>query len=135
MPEAEPVARILIVDDDGAQLETLSALLAEFVVEQARRVGEARMILARQNVKTGFDVVLLDIHLPDGRGTDLLPYIGGAAVILVSGDGSSADFRKHHPAVHRRAVKPYDAEIMVGWVSVLAKMGKLRKGRSWTPLT
>jgi two-component system, NtrC family, response regulator PilR len=123
-PEAPPA--VLIVDDDTAQREALVALLG--AAETASRVGEARVRLAKEK----FEVIVLDVNLPDGKGTELLPYVGPAAVILVSGE-ASAEFRTIHPSVQRRAVKPYDPEIMVGWVGVLSKMARLRRGRSWTP--
>ena len=68
--------RILHVEDDvdlgvvvGAQL----AGLAEIVV--ASTLAAARAELARQH----FDLVILDLGLPDGSGADLLPVIQGLA--------------------------------------------------------
>jgi DNA-binding NtrC family response regulator len=128
--------RVLIVDDDPAQRDTLAALLEDFSsVEQADRVGEARVLLfARSRLALDFHVVVLDVNLPDGKGTALLPYVGSAAVILVSGDSECDEFRTTHPSVRQRATKPYDGPIMIRWVTVLGQIARLKSGRSWTPM-
>src|SRR5687768_2231033 len=82
---------ILIVEDDlllrkqiGARLESLDAdvLLTASVAE------------ARQAVSTSsFDFALLDVHLPDGRGTDLLKeklFSSDTGVIVMTAMGAVA---------------------------------------------
>ena len=62
--------RILVVDDDEALAELIGAALGEagYDVTVARSVAAA---LERLNHRE-FDVALLDLHLPDGTGTDVL---------------------------------------------------------------
>ncbi|OPY15597.1 MAG: Transcriptional regulatory protein ZraR [Syntrophus sp. PtaB.Bin001] len=84
------MAKILIIDDD--QLN--SALLFEIInsmghdVECAFTAEEG----LRKALSHNFDVVFLDIHLPDGNGLMLLPRIQGAPsspeVIIITGYGS-----------------------------------------------
>ena len=59
--------RIFLVEDDGAIVRTLTEFLQaeSFDVQSAGSVREAISALDRQD---GFDLVLLDISLPDGDG-------------------------------------------------------------------
>jgi len=62
---------ILIVDDDPALRATLAEQLAlegEFTIAEADDLAEADIRLAQ--AETRFDLVLLDIRLPDGDGRD-----------------------------------------------------------------
>ncbi|MFW5974193.1 MAG: response regulator, partial [Natrialbaceae archaeon] len=64
-------ARVLIVDDDRSQLELLAGAFADhgYLVETAEHLAAARSALSRG----GFDVAIIDHHLPDGAGDRLLP--------------------------------------------------------------
>lgn len=83
------MAKILILDDDVSVCELLSEL-----VEQAGHTAlwgtskASAFPLVEQN---DFDVVLLDIYLPDGNGLDLLPYFKSQKskpeVIIMTGLG------------------------------------------------
>jgi DNA-binding response OmpR family regulator len=64
--------RILHVEDDVHLGQILALDLADFAYSvQATRVKEALKLLGSQR----FDLVVLDIGLPDGSGLDLLPGI------------------------------------------------------------
>jgi DNA-binding NtrC family response regulator len=84
------IERILVVDDDPSVLGLLRAFLAETVpcVECAASLQAARAELA----KRAFDLVLSDVHLPDGTGVDLLrEALAGKAppvFIMMSGQGT-----------------------------------------------
>ncbi len=83
------MARILIIDDDQAVCRLLAAMV--------ERLGHAAVWACTaadgmQKVRTGaFDVVLLDVNLPDGNGIDMLPGIRRASsqpeVIIMTGYG------------------------------------------------
>lgn len=64
---------ILFVDDEASFRTLTSRELARagYRVEQAGNLTEARRALGRQ----GFDLVLLDVRMPDGSGLDMLPEI------------------------------------------------------------
>ena len=64
---------ILFVDDEASFRTLTSRELARagYRVEQAGNLTEARRALGRQ----GFDLVLLDVRMPDGSGLDLLPEV------------------------------------------------------------
>jgi DNA-binding NtrC family response regulator len=84
--------RTLLLDDDEAVRSATAGLLEleAYHVVEARCVAEARRHIAGAS----FDVVILDRHLPDGDGTELVADIGEhcprALVVLLSGDASGA---------------------------------------------
>jgi two-component system, response regulator RegA len=80
---------ILLVDDDDSNRLVLSVLLEDegFAVDPAPSFSAARAKLAEGGAR--YDVVLLDQHLGDGLGTDLVRSIRerlpGAKIIVISG--------------------------------------------------
>ncbi len=90
VPDHSPV-RILCVEDDESHLELFRSYLEKlpFAIEllHAGTSAVARDLLAREPI----DAVVVDYHLPDGSGLDLIEHLaveGGAPVIAVSGVGS-----------------------------------------------
>lgn len=84
------MAKILIVDDDAA----LCAMLSEITSRQGwQSVSVSSLVEAREMMTAAndFDVVLLDISLPDGSGLYALPYFIKSArkpeVIIITGEG------------------------------------------------
>ncbi|RUR30153.1 response regulator [Vreelandella andesensis] len=78
--------RILHVEDDPDLHEVVSAMAGEsFTFEAAHTLEKARTRLKEQS----FDVILLDIGLPDGSGWELVPDIRAcqpdAKVVILSG--------------------------------------------------
>ena len=65
--------KLLVVDDDSSNRVTLSLLLEGegFDVSEAASCADARALLSGEGAR--FDVVLLDQHLGDGLGSELLP--------------------------------------------------------------
>jgi DNA-binding NtrC family response regulator len=83
-----PRAHVLVVDDEPSILSTLKqALTLEgYAVDVAGGVGVATERLARRS----YDVILLDVALPDGDGIDLLATLRGKGatdtqVLMMSG--------------------------------------------------
>jgi two-component system NtrC family response regulator len=83
------MAKVLIIDDD----EIMSAMLTEMVSRMGHDASKA-LTLKEGLSKTSedeFDVVFLDIRLPDGSGLDMLPLIRNAPsrpeVIIITGFG------------------------------------------------
>ncbi|MEZ5540861.1 MAG: PAS domain S-box protein [Pseudomonadota bacterium] len=66
------VRRILHIEDDPDMLALVQAILADtWQIIPARSLAEARKLL----IEHDYDLVMLDIGLPDGSGLDLLPDI------------------------------------------------------------
>jgi DNA-binding response OmpR family regulator len=90
------IQRMLYVEDDVDLQCVISAMVGKnYTVVPAATLAQARAALAKQS----FEVILLDIGLPDGSGWDLLPEIRerlpAARVVMLSGeDLSSADVKK-----------------------------------------
>ncbi len=86
------MARVLLIDDDEANRLTLGALLddAGHDVIEADALASARAALGDGS---RFDLVVTDVNLEDGLGTDLLPMIRetqpGAGVLVISGGTQS----------------------------------------------
>lgn len=71
-PEARPRPLILQVEDDADVRQIVELILTDTAdVVAARNLAEARQLLSTQH----FDLVLLDVGLPDGSGLNLLPEI------------------------------------------------------------
>jgi two-component system, NtrC family, response regulator AtoC len=82
------VPRALIVDDDPEIAKVLTELVERegFTVTSASTLAQAREEIAA----TVPDIVLVDIHLPDGSGLELLEGLGPSApeVVLITGQAS-----------------------------------------------
>ena len=94
------MVHVLVVDDDASNRLTLSALVEEegFDVKSAESLAAARKTLAE--TKPPFDLALVDVHLGDGLGTDLIAelHASGAKVIMVSGTAEMGDAVTHADA-------------------------------------
>ncbi|QCF25315.1 putative bifunctional diguanylate cyclase/phosphodiesterase [Hydrocarboniclastica marina] len=117
--------KLLVVDDDPRLLESLSQLLqaSGFVVDAAQG-GRAA---CRQIEAQSYDLVLLDMRMPDMNGLQVLAYLQKAQidvpVVVVSGEASFGTVSK---ALRRGAYdyikKPYIADELIATVrSVLRK--------------
>ncbi len=89
MPEADLSGlSILIVEDESLLRKQLAAELERL---RADVTGVGTLAAARQWAgEQGFDFILLDVHLPDGQGTDLLKdkvFSPAAGVIVMTAHG------------------------------------------------
>ena len=92
MTEAPTPLRLLVVDDDDVDREQVLRLLGRCGL--AARLTEARDAASALALcdRDGFDCVLLDCHLPDMNGLDLVEKIisESTAVVMLTGLGSDA---------------------------------------------
>jgi len=91
MSDSAPIIRILLAEDDDnarALLVDLLGALGHVVVSE---VNSGREAIERAQ-ELGPDVVLLDVHMPDGSGLEaaerITQLVPGVAVVLFSGDQS-----------------------------------------------
>ncbi|HVT90851.1 MAG TPA: response regulator [Tepidisphaeraceae bacterium] len=84
-------ARVLIVDDEPAFVDLVSDIVSSnqnCSLLTARDLAEAQRIIANNQV----DILLADVHLPDGNGMTLLPNLRKrnplAAAMVITGDSS-----------------------------------------------
>lgn len=81
------MTRILLAEDDRLIAHLVSALLAR-QGHQVETVTSVEATVGRLETGTGPDVVLLDVHMPDGTARDVLRRLDGAAVppiVLLTG--------------------------------------------------
>jgi two-component system NtrC family response regulator len=89
--DKQEMARVLITDDD----EIFSEMLSDIVIRSGHSASKAMSIKEglEKTLSESFDVVFLDIHLPDGNGLDILPKIRDTAsspeIIIITGYGDS----------------------------------------------
>lgn len=89
-PESRPVPpAVLLVDDDPAILRGFDRFLtaAGYAVSEASSLGEAKEQMGARH----FDAMILDLYLPDGRGSDWIAELKAEhpslAIIVVTGEG------------------------------------------------
>jgi diguanylate cyclase (GGDEF)-like protein len=115
---------VLAIDDDPGVLGVLAGqLAAEFDVTSAPTIAAAHEVLARRSV----DIVICDLHLPDGSGLDLLEWLRRTAPrtarVLISGAARLEDAVDaiNHSQVHRLVLKPWRAEDLLQAMRTIAR--------------
>jgi len=87
-----PIEKIIVLEDDLIVRKNLEQLLRQqrYDVAAAETIAGARELLAKDT----FDLLFLDVRLPDGEGTDLLrelqPHPEKPLVVMITGFGSVA---------------------------------------------
>ena len=116
---------ILVVDDEENLRRTLALILQHegYGVMTAASVGEARACLGTG----GFDLVFLDLKLPDGDGLSLLPemrsrYPGMPVLILTAHDKLGVALEAVRGGARDYLLKPVDPPVLLARVKeVLAE--------------
>ena len=116
--------RVLIVDDDPSIVAGLSALLEDDWEVKTASTGRSAIVTFAEFSP---DVVLLDVHLPDTSGIELLHqlkmYSETTAVIMMSGAGS------HDGVIETMKLgaetflqKPFDFETLTATLEQVTRM-------------
>jgi DNA-binding NtrC family response regulator len=85
-----PIEKIIVLEDDQIVRKNLEHQLRQrrYDVASATTIADAQELLNKDN----FDLIFVDIRLPDGEGTDLLKQIQARAhkplVVMITGFGS-----------------------------------------------
>ena len=85
-----PIEKIVVLEDDLVIRKNLEQQLRQrrFDVASASTIAEAQNILSKDN----FDLIFVDVRLPDGEGTDLLRELQARPqkplVVIITGFGS-----------------------------------------------
>jgi len=112
-------ATVLVVEDDPSLrlLCRVNLELEHHCVLEADTLARAREVLVSEPI----DVVLLDLHVGDEHGFELLPYIRevrpDAAICLLSGTSESDPPRPE--GVHAFIRKPFELDNLTGTVQRL----------------
>lgn len=124
-----PNATVLVVDDDAELRDLMSNLLRgeRYLVDVAATLDQARRLLSRRR----FDVVVLDLNLPDGDGVNLCRDLRAdgyrGAIIMVSARDATVDrILGLEFGGDDYLVKPFEARELLARVrSVLRRVGRL----------
>ena len=119
-----PAPSILVVDDDAMLLRMTQLVLAdcEYRVSTAASGLDALRVLS--DVAGDFDLVILDMRMPDMDGMEVLERVHakwpGLKVMLVTGYAADGILQaNHHKGVVAVLEKPYDPETLVAAVRAI----------------
>jgi two-component system, OmpR family, KDP operon response regulator KdpE len=132
----ESALRILAVDDDPVNRSLIRAIVSRATdmsirgatLHEATNLAEARSVLGREAI----DILLLDVHLPDGLGLDLaaeLRHDGrpGPAILALTASVLPADQQAALDAgCDAFLAKPYAASALVATIAELARLSRDR---------
>jgi DNA-binding response OmpR family regulator len=123
-PAVPPTRRILVVDDEP-HIGLLLRLQLEshgYELQLAKSLFEARGALKGEAVP---DAILLDIHLPDGSGVDLLrelrdrPATARIPVLILTAEGEERVLAEARRLGARTITKPFSPTKLRAQVAVL----------------
>jgi DNA-binding NtrC family response regulator len=124
------VGHVLLVEDDEDAARTLSALIGRehHSVTSAHSLQAARRLLALQSP----DLLLLDLHLPDGSGFDLLTddnrLLDDTEIVLITGHASvETSVQALRLGAADYLVKPVSPAHLRGLLSRLLRPSRLRE--------
>jgi two-component system KDP operon response regulator KdpE len=132
----ESALRILAVDDDPVNRSLIRAIVSRATdmsirgatLHEATNLAEARSVLGREAI----DILLLDVHLPDGLGLDLAAEIRhdgrpGPAILALTASVLPADQQAALDAgCDAFLAKPYAASALVATIGELARLSRDR---------
>jgi two-component system nitrate/nitrite response regulator NarP len=122
------MTRVLLVDDHpmiGAALEMLLRNSEYELLERARTASEAN----KQIAKLKPDILLLDVHLPDGSGLDVLRKLNKSrskpkVILLTAGMDESQLLAAAELAPEGMVLKTSDPALLLGCMDAVASGGR-----------
>ena len=122
--------RMLIVEDEPRYLESTRLLLAQHVqaIDTAITAGQSFALL----MQNSYDLALLDLHLPDGNGHEIMAYIRehqpDCRVIIASGDSQiDAAIKSLRMGAYDYLRKPYEPEDLINTVRNVVRKLELER--------
>ncbi len=126
----QSLINLLIVEDEPRYLESTRLLLAQYVhsIDAALSVGQAYALLAEKH----YDLALLDLHLPDGTGHEIMAFIRtrqpDCRIIVASGDGEiDSAIQSLRLGAYDYLRKPYEPEELIKTVRNLVRKLELER--------
>jgi diguanylate cyclase (GGDEF)-like protein len=121
---------MLIVEDEPRYLESTRLLLAQHVqaIDTAITAGQSFALL----MQNSYDLALLDLHLPDGNGHEIMAYIRehqpDCRVIIASGDSQiDAAIKSLRMGAYDYLRKPYEPEDLINTVRNVVRKLELER--------
>lgn len=120
---------VLIVEDDLANADWMTGMMTHWR-HRAERAASGKEALDRLG-RRPFDLILLDIFLPDGQGDDLIPQIRaqcpqGHIVTMTGFSTRELETRVREQGIAYYMIKPFDLKHLKSIVDHIAK----KKGHS-----
>ena len=119
---------VLLIDDDESVLRAIGAYLEKIGAEVHREASGQAGIETFERVRP--DVVILDLHLPDAGGLDVLERLKalGASVILLTGHGDiDTAVRAMQLGAEHFLTKPVDMTHLVAAAARVSEKVRLRR--------
>ncbi len=124
--------RILVIDDAQEFQVFLHSFLREYELTEATTVSEAMQILRPE--KSRFDLILLDLSLPDGNGLQILSTLRESAIykdtpiIIVSGDSNVlTKITAFGLGADDYMIKPFDYGELKARISARLRVAKIQQ--------
>jgi len=119
---------VLLIDDDADVLRAVGAYLERTGAEVTRAGNAEEGAQAFERLRP--DVVILDLHLPDAHGLDVLERLKaqGAAVILLTGNGDiGTAVKAMQLGAENFLTKPVDMTHLAAAAARVAEKGRLKR--------
>ena len=123
-----PGLRVLLIDDDAAIARSVARLfrLHDIRVDHLGTVAQVEEFLSRPVDAEGWDVILLDVNLPQMSGLDILRRLRAngttAAVVMLTGDNSASTATEAMRAgAYHYVVKPMLNNSLIDVVTLAAR--------------
>ncbi len=111
--KSPPSGRLLLVEDEPLIAAPISELLAArgHRVAAVHSLEEARALLKKES----FDLMLLDVSLPDGSGFELLEdgEVGPATIMLTADHSVNTAIQALRRGAHDYLTKPFDTTVLL----------------------
>lgn len=114
--------KILLVEDNEMIIKAISFLLEEhgYIVHVARCIKEAKKL-----INDAFDLVILDVCLPDGNGLDFFAsYIDVPALVLSAKDEEDDVVKAIDLGVQDYIIKPFRSKELLSRINNIIKRNK-----------
>lgn len=114
--------KILLVEDNEKIIKAISFLLEEhgYIVHVARCIKEAK-----EKINDAFDLVILDVMLPDGNGLDFFKqYVNVPALVLSAKDEEDDVVKAIDLGVQDYIIKPFRSKELLSRINNIIKRNK-----------
>ncbi len=114
--------KILLVEDDEMRIEAISFLLEEhdYNVDVAGNIKEEK-----EKINDVFDLVILDVMLPDGNGLDFFKqYVNVPALVLSAKDEEDDVVKAIDLGVQDYIIKPFRSKELLSRINNIIKRNK-----------
>ena len=122
--------RIFLLEDDAVLSRGVAMALAgpERTVRRAERLGEAENVLARER----FDLLILDVNLPDGNGVELLRRLrergdDTPVILLTANDLELDEVTGLEAGANDYITKPFSLAVLRARVAAQLRRGAARQ--------